>query len=161
MSLTHWKKLFNPDYLGAWAFQPGEEMTVTITSVNTERITGADGKTEECPVVHFSEDIKPMILNSTNAKMITKMLNDPHTENWVGKRIVLGVERVKAFGDVVDAVRVQKKQPAPSAVCAECGQTISASGKFSAQQIAAAAQKRFGRALCLTCAEKVKEAKGE
>lgn len=25
MSKTHWKKLTNPDYLGAYAFDPGEE----------------------------------------------------------------------------------------------------------------------------------------
>lgn len=25
MEKTHWKKYTNPDYLGAYAFQPGEE----------------------------------------------------------------------------------------------------------------------------------------
>lgn len=26
-NLTHWKKLTNPDYLGAYALQPGEDLT--------------------------------------------------------------------------------------------------------------------------------------
>ena len=38
MELTHWKKLNNPDYLGAYAFQPGEEIIATIGSVGRETI---------------------------------------------------------------------------------------------------------------------------
>ena len=34
-------------------------------------VTGPDGKKEECTVVHFAEkEIKPLILNTTNAKTI-------------------------------------------------------------------------------------------
>lgn len=156
---THWKKLTNPDYLGSYAFQPGQEMTVTIVSVGVEGVTGADGKKEYCTVAHFAEDVKPMILNTTNQKMISKVLGSPYIEDWAGRRIVLGVETVSAFGDRVEAVRVRKKQAVAVATdCADCGAVISGSGKFTAAQIAAAAQKRFGRALCLECAEQAKEA---
>ena len=156
---THWKKLTNPDYLGSWAFEPGQEMTVTIASVGVERVTGADGKQEDCTVAHFAEDVKPMILNTTNQKMISKVVGSPYIEDWAGRRIVLGVETVSAFGDRVEAVRVRKKQAVAVATdCADCGQAIQAAGKFTAAQIASAAQKRFGRALCLECAEQAKEA---
>ena len=55
MALTHWKKLDNPDYIGAYAFQPGEKKTVTIDRIRREMVNGPDGKREECTVVHFRE----------------------------------------------------------------------------------------------------------
>ena len=67
---THWKKLNNPDYLGAYAFNPGEEKTVTISAIKREIVTGPDGKKEECTVVSFAGNTKPLILNATNAKMV-------------------------------------------------------------------------------------------
>ena len=39
MSETHWKKLTNPEYLGAYAFRPGEEKIVTIESVALEELS--------------------------------------------------------------------------------------------------------------------------
>lgn len=154
---THWKSLQNNDYIGAYAFQPGEEKTVTISTVGVETVLGAEGRKEDCTVVHFEGDVKPLILNATNSKMIQKVLQSPYIEDWAGRSIVLGVETVSAFGERVEAVRVKKKQPAVTA-CADCGQIIAASGKFTAQQIAGASQNRFGRALCLGCAEKAKGA---
>jgi len=38
--LTHWKTLTNPDYIGAYDFQPKEERTLTIKSVANEIVTG-------------------------------------------------------------------------------------------------------------------------
>lgn len=154
---THWKQLSNPDYIGAYAFQPGEEKTVTISTVGVETVMGAEGRKEDCTVVHFVGDVKPLILNATNSKMIQKVLQTPYIEDWAGKSIVLGVETVAAFGERVEAVRVKKKQPVQS-VCSDCGQIIQASGKFTPQQIAQAARNRFGRVMCMDCvnAEKAK-----
>lgn len=157
---THWKKYSNPDYLGSYAFQPGEEKTLTIASVQREIVIGAEGRKEECTVVHFHEAEKPLILNATNGKTIQRVLQTPYVEDWAGKAIVLGVETVAAFGERVDAVRVKKKQPAVQA-CADCGQIITASGKFTAQQIAGASLNQYGRALCMDCAKAVKSETGK
>ena len=154
---THWKSLQNNDYIGAYAFQPNEEKTVTISTVVSETVMGADGRKEECTVVHFQGDTKPLILNVTNAKMIQKVLQTPYIEEWVGRSIVLGVETVSAFGERVEAVRVRKKQ-VTALDCAECGQVIFGSGKFSADQIASASTKQYGKALCMDCAKAKKEA---
>lgn len=148
MSFTHWKKLDNPDYIGAYAFEPGEEKTVTIRSVSREMVVGADGKREECTVVHFDE-AKPMILNTTNAKMISKHAGTPYIERWAGVRIVLAVERVKAFGDMVDAVRVSKKKAAPAQTytCADCGETIADA------KLAEYGKTKFGVCVCVKCGQ--------
>lgn len=112
-TLTHWKKLTNPNYLGAYSMPTdGSTLTYTIKSVVREMVAGADGKKEECTVCHFKEaDVKPMILNKTNCKIIEKVLGTPHIERWANKRIEITVAKVKAFGDTVDALRVVPKAP--------------------------------------------------
>lgn len=162
MSLTHWKKLDNPDYIGAYAFQPGEEKTLTIKNVRREVVTGAEGKKEECTVVHFAENEKPLIMNATNGKQIARIAGTPYIENWTGVRITLMVETVKAFGEFVDAVRVSKKRPAqaPKAAatkCSDCGQAIAGYGKQNAQEFAAYTQRCFGVPVCYACGQKRKE----
>lgn len=159
--LTHWKSMDNPDYLGAYAFQPGEEKVATIREVVVEGVAGTDGKKESKAVCYFEEpDIKKMVLNTTNRKMISKVLQTPYVEKWQGKRIVLGVENVSAFGEKVDAVRVLKKRPQlQDAVCTDCGQIIGASGKFTAKQIAQSTINTYGRALCMDCAKEAKQAR--
>lgn len=107
---THWKKLTNPDYIGSYAFLPGEEKNVQITKVTREIVTGPDGKQEECTVAYLRNE-KPLILNSTNSKNITKVAGSPYIEDWTGKWITLYVERVRAFGETVDAVRVKPVAP--------------------------------------------------
>ena len=153
---THFKALMNPDYLGAYAFQPNEEKTVTVAYVREEHVMGADGKSEECIVAHFQEkDMKPMILNVTNCKAIAKLYKTPYIEEWVGKRLVLRVQPVKAFGEVVDAVRIKPEIPkaAPSApVCEECAQILKPFGKMNAAQLAAYTKQKYGRVLCADCA---------
>ena len=107
MEKTHWKKLTNPLYVGACDLQPNQEVTITIESVKKEMVTGAEGKKEECIVARFKDAKKPMILNKTNCKIITKNLKTPYIEEWTGKQITIYVSKVKAFGDVVEALRVK------------------------------------------------------
>ena len=40
MNKTHWKKLTNPDYLGAYAFEPKQEFIATIKYVAVEKSHG-------------------------------------------------------------------------------------------------------------------------
>lgn len=112
MSKTHWKKLQNPDYLGSWAIPPGKEVVYTIKAAGREKVVGVSGRAEECLVVHFTEKVKPMVVNSTNAKAITKLAGSPYIEDWAGTRIQLYVAEVEAFGDTVEALRVRPKAPA-------------------------------------------------
>lgn len=41
---THWKRLINPDYIGAYALPEGGDLTVKIDFVQVEEITGTGGK---------------------------------------------------------------------------------------------------------------------
>ncbi len=109
--LTHWKQLKNPDYIGAYALQPGEELILTIKSCGLEQVVGTDGKKQDCLVMHFMEQVKPMILNNTNAKTITKIHGTPYMEQWSGKLIQIFARKVRAFGEDVDALRIRDFVP--------------------------------------------------
>lgn len=154
--LTHWRKLTNPDYLGSYAFLPNEEKQVTIDYVKNETVVSAEGRSEILPVMHFKQrDIKPLILNRTNAKMIEHLFESPYIENWKDKDIVLCVQRIKAFGEMVDAVRVKKSKPTPI-ICEECGKPITAYGSSTPAAIADRTKKKFGKTLCAACGMAIK-----
>lgn len=157
--MTHWKKLTNPDYLGAYSvLDAGHDLILTIKSVSEELVCGADGKKEQCVVARFYEPEKPMILNKTNMKSIEKLYSTPFIEEWTGKKIQVYSARVKAFGDTVDALRIRPTVPkAPVMKCEECGREIKPVGKYTAEQIAATNKQRFGKVLCADCSKKLKE----
>lgn len=107
---THWKKFFNPNYLGAYSLDPGEERILVIDRVQTENVKNSDGKEEEVMVCHFTTG-KPMILNKTNAKTIAIVCGSQYVEDWAGKAVQIHVKPVRAFGETVDALRVRSVRP--------------------------------------------------
>lgn len=153
--MTHWKKLTNPNYLGAYSIEDGKDLILTIDYVREETVTGADGKKDDCVVCHFHEKVKPMILNSTNMKTITKLYDTPFIENWHGKKIQVGIEKVKAFGEIVEALRVRKIKPADSdkkIFCECCGEEIQPMKNKTADALAEYTKAKYGKALCAKCA---------
>jgi hypothetical protein len=108
--VTHWKKLTNPNYIGAYDLQPGQEVKITIKSVAKELVKGSDGKEESCIVAKLEGTQKPMILNKTNCKIIAKLLDTPYIEEWTGRSIIIYPAKVKAFGEMVDALRVKNQK---------------------------------------------------
>lgn len=157
--LTHWKQTMNPDYLGAWALHPGEEPILTITAAGIEKVVGSDGKKEECLVIRYREKVGPgkMIVNATNSRTIEKLAGTPYIERWAGTQIQVYVEKVKAFGDVVDAIRIRPTKPRPVMPlpkCADCqGEITAAYGKTAADMVQYT-QQNYHAPLCADCAMK-------
>ena len=77
-------------------------------------------------------------------------------EEWNGKKIQIGVEKVKAFGDVVEALRVRKFLPkateAKEIICEVCGKPIKPAYNMTAEQIAQSTKSKYGHQLCADCA---------
>lgn len=158
---THYKKLINPDYLGAYAIEDGQDLVVTIDSLSQEAVTGVGGKVETCPVMRFKEgDVKPMIVNSTNFKTLRKLFQSPYIEDWYGRQIALYADRnVRFGGEIVEGLRIRPGVPAPQDVaCAECGQIIRDSGKYKAASIVKSSVAKHGTPLCYDCYAARKEA---
>lgn len=110
---THWKKLANPLYIGAYTLmETGQpvDMIVKIQSVAREMVVGTDGKKEECTVAKLAGQ-KPFIINATNAKTLTKLFGSPFIEDWTGKPFTLFVAKVKVASDTVEALRIRPTLP--------------------------------------------------
>ena len=98
----------NPNYLGSWDLEemPNREVTLTIEKIVDEKVIAA-GNSETCTVCHWTDkNYKPMILNITNKKTIAKLYKTKETEKLQGKSVIIGIEKVKAFGDIHDALRI-------------------------------------------------------
>lgn len=109
--VTHWKKLTNPNFIGAHDLQPKQELKLIIESVAQEMVKAMDGKEEQCIVAKIKGAKKPLILNKTNCKIISKIHETPYIEEWAGKSIIIYIAKVKAFGEIVDAIRVKNEKP--------------------------------------------------
>ena len=166
---VHWKKVVSdPVYIGEADFEPGEEKVLTIASVNTkETIVTNEGKSTKA-VVHWVEKEKSMILNVARAKAIQKATGSPWMDDWIGKKVQLYIDnKVKAFGEIVSAVRVRPYAPKIAAkqevksdselICEECGKQIPAQFGMTPAQIAENTLQKFGRRLCGSCAQAEKD----
>lgn len=157
--MPHWKRLINPDYLGAYSLEPGKDMILTVKSVGREEITGTGGKKEECPVCRWQEDQKPMVLNVVNMKTIAKMYGSD-TDGWIGKRVQIYASTTKFGGDTVECLRIRKDPPEDVKIpCEECGQMIAPAFSMTVSQLAAYTKKKYGKNLCAECAKGKKEEK--
>lgn len=146
-------KNYFKNFLGGWSFENGDR-TLTIRDIGEQEMYDQEtgGKKVE-PVIWFEEEQLPMVLNVTNGDTIAKVLGTGQWQNWIGQRIIVGTEKVRAFGKVTMAIRVKDEIPAPAEtyVCERCGQVIK-EGRRLVEQTRA----DFGQALCIDCARKAK-----
>lgn len=166
---THWKKVVSdPNFIGEADFQEGEEKVLTIERVNqAETVQTAEGKSKKA-VVHWKESgNKPMILNVARSKSIEKVAGSGYFEDWPGVQVQLYIEHgIKAFGEVVSAVRVRPFKPriqqrAPIPPCSDCGKAIQPAMGKDVGWLASYTKKNYGVPLCAECAAKRKTAQEE
>lgn len=158
----------NPNYLGSWDLyeQPNQEVTLTIEKIVDEDVV-TNGTKERCTVCYWTDKAyKPMIWNLTNKKGVAKLYHTKISEQLVGKSVIVGIDKVKAFGDVHDALRIRKRIPkaAEPVKCEDCGGIIKSEGGMTAEGIIARTKQRYKACLCFSCAtaraEKAKQQNG-
>ena len=155
----------NPNYLGSWDLDelPNREVTLTIAQIKDENVVGAEGRESVCTVCYWTDkSFKPMILNVTNKKTLAKLHKTKDTEKLKGKSVIIGTEKVKAFGDVHDALRIRSRLPVAQKQenlpkCEQCGKDITAAGNMNPAQVADYRKQRYGKALCNDCAKAAAE----
>lgn len=110
---THWKKVFNSDYLGSCDIDDGKDLKAIIKSVSVKKVKGADGKEQERNVAIFTDPkLKPMVLNATNCKIMKRFAKSPYINDWVNIPVQIYVkDDIKAFGEVTDGLRIRDTQP--------------------------------------------------
>lgn len=152
----------NPNFLGSWDLYDvsGGEITVSIKDIKDEQVV-SNGQKEVCTVCYFNEDVKPMILNLTNKKTLSKLHHTKKISQLKGKYITIGYEKVKAFGKIYDALRIKNVIPTqpraiePEILCEICGKPICAARSMTVQQMADYTKNKYGKALCRACAAEI------
>lgn len=162
------------EYLGADDLDTTIEPVLTIKNIYRGKVTLSRGK-EIKNVIVFAEEkvpgiigeVRPMIVNSTNRQTLKKLFKQVTASALEGKQIQLFIEhgvRNPSNGEMTDGIRIRDRKPsatgkAPAEVkCADCGKSITRSGSFSPEQIIAASKNKYGKALCMDCAQKAKAA---
>lgn len=149
----HWKNLANYDYLGAYSLDGiASEITLTIKLIKVERVTANGGAAEDCIVATFEEknqdgvEVKPMVLNKTNCKIIEKVYGTGDVEQWIGKSIIIYSTTTRFQRDIVPCLRVKEEKPVFT--CSVCGKEIE-------KKTYDASKAKYGTPLCSKeCLEK-------
>jgi hypothetical protein len=117
---THYRKVYKSDHLGVADLEDyieqGMDLKLTIREVRQEFGVRVAGKKGDFNIVYFQEvGVKPWVLNSGNAKIISKFARSPLLEDWVGLYIQLYIDKnVKFGGEIVGGVRILPHQPKKS-----------------------------------------------
>ena len=151
-------------FLGSWDVPDDSDLILTIDYAARDEVQNDRGK-EKKLTIHFKEDFKPMICNTTNAKAISKAYNSTKVEDWEGKRIGIYKATISAFGSTTECLRVRDYPPKTKEyICDECGAVIEDTifnGKtYRAKAIANNAFTKFGRYLCYDCVRAENGAEG-
>lgn len=92
-----------------------DPVIVTVTKVGRVNIAKEGEKEQLKWAIRFQEFDKPMLLNSTNIKLLEKFLGSDDTDDWSGKEIVLYTDENVTFGgDIVGGLRFKRNQPEPT-----------------------------------------------
>ena len=90
--------LVNPDYIGAYMLEQGQDMVITFESVKTRNGNRFGREKEECTVAHLRGQ-KPFIVEPHERQKITKVLGSPYIEDWVGKSVVVYATTTSVAGE--------------------------------------------------------------
>ena len=84
------------------------EVTVTLDQCYQNKDAEFDGgRKEDCFSLAFIGKHKQLVLNSTNRRRLVNAYG-PNVADWTGKEIVLHVEKVQAFGEMRNGIRIKE-----------------------------------------------------
>ena len=153
--LNSWEKIIDPNFISAELIgTEGAEKVVTIKDIDFAECYDEQTKRKVSKQTVFFEECKPMVLNKTNAKALKKLFS-PNSDNpadAIGHKVILKVEKIKAFGKVVEAIRVKEYSEEK---CSDCGKAIMPAAGKSVAELIEISKRNCGRQLCLSCMQKV------
>ena len=154
---VHYQEYFK-SFLGGWSFENGDK-TLTISQIGEEEMYDAEtGGKKKGLVMRFEEEELPMVLNVTNAETIADVTGTDKISDWIGRKIIVGTSKIKAFGKVHDAIRVRNQKPDETVyICEDCGAVIKPAAGRQPSELVEISKRNTGKVLCLSCMKKVKE----
>jgi hypothetical protein len=92
-----------------------DPVIVTVSKIGRINIAKEGDTPENKWAVRFAEFTKPMLLNSTNIKLLEKACGSSNTDDWTGKEVVLYTDDSVSYGgQIVGGLRIRKNQSQPS-----------------------------------------------
>jgi len=116
-SKTHYRKVYKSDHLGVADLEDFVEskhnLIFTIDHVKQQFGVSVAGRKGNHNIAYFKEDIKPLVLNATNAKILKAFCGgSAFVEDWKNVLVQLYIDpSVKLKGDIVGGVRIHPEQP--------------------------------------------------
>lgn len=105
---THFKKAFNSPYLGSQDLPDYKDINLVIERVELQQSKGLK-ENSNFNIAYFTDVTKkPMLLNATNSKILSKLAGSVYIDDWVNIEVTLTVKKVSAFGDIHDALRIRE-----------------------------------------------------
>lgn len=95
----------NAMFPSKWIKSPdlgGKRVTLKMSHVKVEEV----GDKKKLPVLYFQGATKGLVLNVTNANMISEITGTGETNDWHGRAVTLYVTKVEYGGKRVDGIRV-------------------------------------------------------
>jgi len=97
-------QIFPSEYFRADDFINGDR-TLTIKKYEMRKL---NGESQNKLVLFFDKEEKKLVVNKTNYRTIKNVTGESNTDNWGGKKIILGREEdVPYMGDIGPALRVR------------------------------------------------------
>ena len=154
------------EYLGAEDIDDGVEPILTISGLWNGMVRLQRGE-ENKDVLTFAEEcvpgimqVRPMIINSTNRKVLRKLYGDAKASTLTGKQVQLYIDhKVKdpQDGGYTDGIRIRPYKPRPKQAvppCTDCGKPIEGVQGRTADWMANYTAKKYSVPLCASCAHK-------
>lgn len=117
--MAHYRSRFaeSDKHLGSWDLWDDEnkkyfQVEVTVDKFVNDVLVGSMG-TEKKVFVKLKEYSKLMVCNVTNFKRLSKLYESVDENDFIGRTVVLGVEKVKSPEGMVDALRFSTRKPVP------------------------------------------------
>jgi hypothetical protein len=128
---THYRKVFKSNHLGVADLEEfieeGKKLIYTIKEVKSHYLDSniknsgvvVAGRRVGANIAYFKENIKPLVLNATNSKIVKSFntikgtsQHSPFVEDWSNTLIELYIDpNVKMKGEKTGGVRIRPKQP--------------------------------------------------
>jgi len=142
--MPNYRNVYKSDHLGVVDLEEfteqGRPMVFTIKAVKQEvgaTVAGAKGNFN---IAYFAEDIKPLVLNSTNATTVRRLGNfGTDVDTWLNIPVELYIDAtVKMKGQIVGGVRIKTVSPTPKKVVSDVNALVELSAATTLAELSAA-----------------------
>ena len=148
-------KIVDPNFVSAELIGgPGSFAVATIKDIEwMEAFNQKTNSKEQRQALIFEGDMKPLILNKTNAKTLKRLFSpdEDKPQNCVGKTVELYVVETKVGRQNTTGIRIREHV---GVKCESCGKEIRPTATRTVDQLVEISKRNTGKVMCISCMQK-------